>query len=146
MFFCLVQNFFSDNTRVTIFIFFCRAKRQIFFQKISLGYMTKTLNQIIFFIPTCRKSLTNLSHNELCCIEYTSSWTGFDITTLVVITTDCTGSCKSNYHMIKTTMTSCIMTQVGEYYILLPSSTVVLWIEIRINQVDSIYWHVSKNL
>jgi hypothetical protein len=25
-------------------------------------------------------------------------WTGFKLTTLVVIGTDCTGSCKSNYH------------------------------------------------
>ena len=38
-----------------------------------------------------------------CCIEYTSPWTGFELTTLVVIGTDCTGSCKSNYHTITTT-------------------------------------------
>ena len=30
----------------------------------------------------------------------------FELTTLVVIGTDCTGSCKSNYHMIMTTMAS----------------------------------------
>jgi len=30
-------------------------------------------------------------------------WTGFKLTTLVVIVTDCTGSCKSNYHTITTT-------------------------------------------
>ena len=30
---------------------------------------------------------------------------GFELTTLVVIGTDCTGSCKSNYHTI-TTMTA----------------------------------------
>ena len=46
----------------------------------------------------CRKSLTNFI--TLCCIEYTSPQTGFELTTLVVIGTDCTGSCKSNYHMI----------------------------------------------
>ena len=40
-----------------------------------------------------------------CCIEYTSTWAGFEHTTLVVIDTDCIGSCKSNYHTI-TTMTS----------------------------------------
>jgi hypothetical protein len=34
------------------------------------------------------------------CIEYTSRRTGFELTTLMVIVTDCTGSCKSNYHMI----------------------------------------------
>ena len=41
-----------------------------------------------------------LSHN-VCCKEYTLSWTGFELTTLVVIGTDC----KSNYHTI-TTMTA----------------------------------------
>ena len=30
---------------------------------------------------------------------------GSNLTTLVVIDTDCTGSCKSNYHMITTTIT-----------------------------------------
>ena len=30
-------------------------------------------------------------------------WVGFKLTTLVVVSTDCTGSCKSNYHMITTT-------------------------------------------
>jgi hypothetical protein len=34
----------------------------------------------------------------------TSPWTGFELPTLVVIDTDCTGSCKSNYHNISTTM------------------------------------------
>ena len=38
-----------------------------------------------------------------CCIKYTSPWVGFKLTTLVVIGTDCIGSCKSNYHMIMTT-------------------------------------------
>jgi hypothetical protein len=37
------------------------------------------------------------------CIEYTSPWTGFELTTLVVTSTDCIGSCKSNYN---TTMTA----------------------------------------
>ena len=42
-------------------------------------------------------SLTN-------CIEYTSALAGFELTTLVVIGTDYTGSHKSNYHKIMTTM------------------------------------------
>ena len=37
-------------------------------------------------------------------IENTSPWAGFKLTSLVVIGTDCTGSCKSNYHTITTTM------------------------------------------
>jgi hypothetical protein len=51
--------------------------------------------------PTCRKSLTSFITS--CCIEYTSPLTGFKLTTLVVIGTDCTGICKSNYHTITTT-------------------------------------------
>jgi hypothetical protein len=50
---------------------------------------------------TYRKSLKNFI--TYCCIEYTSPLTGFDLTTLVVIDTDCTGSCKSNYNTSMTT-------------------------------------------
>ena len=35
---------------------------------------------------------------EKSCIEYTMPWTGFELTILVVICTECTGCCKSNYH------------------------------------------------
>jgi hypothetical protein len=51
---------------------------------------------------TCRKSLTNFITE--CCILYTSPWMGFELTTLVVKGTDCTGSCKSNNHTITTPM------------------------------------------
>jgi hypothetical protein len=34
---------------------------------------------------------------------YTSPWSSFELTTSVVIGTDCIGSCKSNYHTIMTT-------------------------------------------
>jgi hypothetical protein len=46
---------------------------------------------------TCRKPLTAASHE---------SWN--ELTTLVLIGTDCTGSCLSNYHMIMTTMAPCV--------------------------------------
>ena len=49
---------------------------------------------------TRRKSLTNFITQ--CSIEYTSPCTGIESTTLVVTGTDCTGSCKSNYHTITT--------------------------------------------
>jgi hypothetical protein len=49
MVFCSVQNFFSDNTRVRIFIFLVARSEIFFFQNLTLGYTTKTLNQIIFF-------------------------------------------------------------------------------------------------
>ena len=44
-----------------------------------------------------------LSHNVV--FKYTSPWDRFNFTTLVVIGTDCIGSCKFNYHTI-TTMTA----------------------------------------
>jgi hypothetical protein len=47
--------------------------------------------------------LTNFS--PLCCIKDTLSCASFEFTTLVVIGTDCTGGCKSNYYTI-TTMTT----------------------------------------
>ena len=56
--------------------------------------------------PTCRKSLTNLI---TCYIEYTSPWARFEITTLLVIGTDCLGSYKSNYHTIPTMTATFIM-------------------------------------
>ena len=48
--------------------------------------------------PTCRKPLTNFI--TYCCIEYTSP----ELTTLVVMGTDCIDSYKSNYHTITTMM------------------------------------------
>ena len=51
MVFCFVQNFFSDNTSVRKFIYFVTQSANFFFQNSTLGYMTKTLNQIIFFPP-----------------------------------------------------------------------------------------------
>ena len=50
---------------------------------------------------TCRKSLKNFI--IYCCIEDTLPWTRFELKTSVVIGTDCTCSCKSNYHTITIT-------------------------------------------
>jgi hypothetical protein len=50
MVFCFVQNSFFGQHELEYF--FCRAKREIIFQNLSLGYITKTLNQIIFFSST----------------------------------------------------------------------------------------------
>jgi hypothetical protein len=49
MFFLFRSEFFFRTTQELEFIFFCRTKRNLFFQNLTLGYMTKTLNQIIFF-------------------------------------------------------------------------------------------------
>ena len=45
------SEFFFRTTRELEYIFFCRAKCNFFFQNSTVGYMTKTLNQIIFFPP-----------------------------------------------------------------------------------------------
>ena len=54
---------------------------------------------------TCHKSLTNYI-KMLCSVHL--AWTGFELTTLVVIGIDCIGSYISNYHTI-TTMTAPII-------------------------------------
>ena len=53
MVFCFVQRFFfSDNTRVRIIIFFCRAKREIFFQTLTLDYDKNSESDYLFFSST----------------------------------------------------------------------------------------------
>jgi hypothetical protein len=58
---------------------------------------------VIFIGGRNPEYLQQVTFITYCCIEYTSPRAGFELTTLVVIGTDCIGSCKSNYHMIKTT-------------------------------------------
>ena len=48
-FFVSFRIFFSDNTRVRILLFFVAQSAKKKFQDLILGYMTKTLNQIIIF-------------------------------------------------------------------------------------------------
>jgi len=54
---------------------------------------------------------TDLSQvtDKLYHMMYTSLWSRFEFTTSVVIGTDCTGSCKSNYHSIMTTTATHIL-------------------------------------
>jgi hypothetical protein len=65
----------------------------------------------------------------LCCIEYTSPWTGFKLITLVVIGSDCTGSWKSNYHTITTTFnaTFIIVSVISWWSVLLVEETRLRW-------------------
>ena len=52
MFFCFVQNCFFGQHESQNINFCYRAKREFFFQNATLGYMTNTLNQFIFFPST----------------------------------------------------------------------------------------------
>ena len=45
--------------------------------------------------------ITPFLYSNSSCIEYTSPWRGFELTTLVVIGIECIGSCKYEYHTIK---------------------------------------------
>ena len=45
------SEFFFRTSRVRILIFFVAQSGNFFFQTLTLDYMTKTLNQIIFFPP-----------------------------------------------------------------------------------------------
>jgi hypothetical protein len=49
MVFCFVQNFFFWTTQEFEYFFFVGQSAIFFLQNLTLGYMTKTLNQIIFF-------------------------------------------------------------------------------------------------
>ena len=52
MFFLFRSKKIFRTTRELEYLLFCHAKREIFFQNSTLGFMTKTLNQIIFFSST----------------------------------------------------------------------------------------------
>jgi hypothetical protein len=51
---------------------------------------------------------------------YTSPWSRFDLTTLVVIGTDCIGSCLSNYHTITATMAPLFIFKITSRYARIP--------------------------
>ena len=70
----------------------------IWLNNCSLG-ITCTQQSVTHSLKCVTDELDYRDHSD------TSSLTGFKLTTLVVVGTDCTGSCKSNYHMIMTAPT-----------------------------------------
>jgi hypothetical protein len=62
-------------------------------------YLLTKMSSVFFCFPTWWFYEIRRVRLSQCYIVYTLPWTGIELTTLVVISTDCTGSCKSNYHM-----------------------------------------------
>ena len=84
-------------------------------------------------------ALTNFI--SYCCIEF--SWAWFELITLVVIGTDCIGSCKSNYHTIMSTTTPqafiffrAKLTSDYYDYILTSSYVVKRFIRVRYKEIE----------
>ena len=50
MVFCFVQNFFFRTTQVLEYLFFCCAKREIFFQNLTLCYDNNSESDYFFFL------------------------------------------------------------------------------------------------
>jgi hypothetical protein len=57
MVFCFVQKFFFGQHKSSNIYLFCRAKREFFFQNLTLGYLTKTPVYNVLF--TCPQTLLN---------------------------------------------------------------------------------------
>ena len=100
----------SGKTQLAVlfnFTFICLTPLSILFQLFRGGqfywwrkseYHEKTIG-----LPYVADKLYHIK-----CIEYTSPERGFQLTTLVVLCTDCTTSCKSNYHTITAVTALCI--------------------------------------
>jgi hypothetical protein len=73
------------------------------FKKLSLNRVAKFAygHQYLRKTPEDpQKDLSKVTDKLYHIIVYTSHWSRFELTTSVVIDTDCIGSCKSNYHTI----------------------------------------------
>ena len=80
-----------------------------------LMVLNATFNNIsvisVLLVEENREKTTDLSQitdNLYHTLLYTSPWSRFELTTSVVIGTDCIGSCKTNYHTITATMAPCM--------------------------------------
>jgi hypothetical protein len=96
---------------------------------------------------TCRISHWQTYHIMLYRVH--PAWVGFKLTTLVVISTDCIGSCKSNYHMITTTTAPMsILSQVKSYeqwWIKIKKSLLCHFPPICCNNMYMLFFHFSRH-
>jgi hypothetical protein len=65
MVFCFVQNFFFEQHELEFIFFLSRKAQFFFFHNSTLGYMSKTLNQIIiFFLHQNQNIFLEKKHNR----------------------------------------------------------------------------------
>ena len=95
---CSIQNHYLDSKRVSVMVFNA-AFNNIYNYIVAVSFIGGGNRSTQRKPPICCKSLTHSVISITPCHE------GFKLTSLVVIGTDCTGSCKSNFHKI-TTMTA----------------------------------------
>ena len=64
---------------------------------------------------------------------YTSPWSRFELTTLVVIGTDCIGSCKSNYHTFTATTAYVVCSWVYGFWLPLwyPQTLLIMYVQCK---------------
>ena len=68
---------------------------------VCLMVFNATFNNISVLLVEKTTNLSQVADKFYHIMLYTSSWSRFELTTSVVIGTDCMGSCKSNYRTIK---------------------------------------------
>jgi hypothetical protein len=106
----------TEMKRTCRFEFWCVTTLSMIFQFMAASFIGGGNRSTRRKPLTCRKSMTNFiiwflittlassnSSHHIILHRFHPPWAEFELTMLVVIDTDCTGSCKSDYHTNTTT-------------------------------------------